>query len=88
MVHDDLVDEGIDDGDEERDDLDDLIAEITKQNPDFPALLEQAKRERLAMIARGEDPNDVPWDDDEEDEAQEQGQRPGSEPSPAPRAVS
>ncbi len=56
----------LDDDDDEHDDLDELIAEITKQTPDFPALLEKARQERIAARARGEDPNDIPWDDDEE----------------------
>lgn len=57
-----LASDEIDDCDDERDDLDEVIAEITQQNPHFPTLLEQAKQERLAAIARGEDPNDMPWD--------------------------
>ncbi len=73
-----------DDGDDERDDLDELIAEITKQNPNFPALLAEALRERMAMIARGEDPNDIPWDD-EEDEAQETSQETSAAQPTAPR---
>ena len=64
-----MVDNDIED-DSDHDDLDDLIAEITKENPNFPALLAEALQERLAIIARGEDPNDIPWDD-EEGEAQE-----------------
>jgi hypothetical protein len=42
-----------DDDEDKRDDLDELIAEITKQNPDFPALLEKARKERIAVRARG-----------------------------------
>ncbi len=64
-----MVDNDIED-DSDHDDLDDLIAEITKENPNFPSLLAEALQERLAIIARGEDPNDIPWDD-EEGEAQE-----------------
>jgi len=55
--------------DDERDDLDDLIAEIAKEHPEFPAMVEAGVRERLAAIARGEDPNDIPWDDEEEETA-------------------
>jgi hypothetical protein len=64
-LFDDEIDHIEDDIDSDHDDLDDLIAEITKENPNFPAMLEAALQERLAMIARGEDPNDIPWDDEE-----------------------
>lgn len=60
-----------DDAESDCDDLEDLIAEITRQNPNFPRLLEEARRERMAMIARGEDPNDSPQDGEKEDEGQE-----------------
>jgi hypothetical protein len=52
--------------DDERDDLDDFIAEIAKSDPDFPARVEAGVQERLTAIARGEDPNDIQWDDEEE----------------------
>ena len=38
--------------------LDEIIAERTKQNPDFPRLVEAALQRRKAMRAQGKDPND------------------------------
>jgi len=46
--------------DDERDDLDDLIAEIAKEHPEFPAMVEAAVQRRREARARGEDPNDLP----------------------------
>jgi hypothetical protein len=46
--------------DDEQDDLEVFIAECMKENPDFPALLEEAGQRRIAMVARGEDPNGPP----------------------------
>lgn len=46
--------------DDEQDDLEAFIAECTRENPDFPALLEEAWQRRMAMVARGEDPNGLP----------------------------
>jgi hypothetical protein len=59
----------IDDGEDERDDLDKLIAEIAQQHPEFPAMVEEALQERMAARACGEDPNDIPWDDEAEKDA-------------------
>ncbi|HUY78499.1 MAG TPA: hypothetical protein VMV29_17135 [Ktedonobacterales bacterium] len=42
----------------EVDDLTDFIAECAQDDPDFPALVEAALQRRLAMRARGEDPNE------------------------------
>ena len=44
--------------DDERDDLEDFIAECAKSDPELPALVEAALQRRLAMRARGEDPNE------------------------------
>ena len=44
--------------DDERDELDELITEIAKEHPEFPAMVEAALQERLVARARGEDPND------------------------------
>ena len=54
--------------DDEQDDLEGLIAEIAQNDPGFPALVEAAFQRRLAMRARGEDPND---ENDDEEPAQE-----------------
>lgn len=45
--------------DDERDELDELITEIAREHPEFPAMVEAALQERLAARARGEDPNDI-----------------------------
>ena len=39
-------------------DLTDFIAECSQNDPEFPALVEAALQRRLAMRARGEDPNE------------------------------
>ncbi|WIG58771.1 MAG: hypothetical protein OJF49_001517 [Ktedonobacterales bacterium] len=54
--------------DDERNDLDDLIAEITAKNPEFPAMVEAALQRRQAARARGEDPNQFAQPDEEEQE--------------------
>ena len=64
---------------DEEDFLDELIAESTKQDPEFPKLMEAAAQRRREARARGEDPNDVPQ---AEDEAPEQSAAPHS---PVPR---
>jgi hypothetical protein len=58
--------------DDDRDDLEDFIAEIAKTDPDFPARVEAGVQQRIAARARGEDLNDIPWDDEEEDAASPQ----------------
>ncbi len=58
----------IPDDDDERDELDELIAEIAQEPPEFPAMVEAALQERLAARARGEDPNDIPWDGEQEEQ--------------------
>ena len=40
--------------------LDEIIAERTKRNPDFPRLVEEALLRRRAARAGGEDPNAAP----------------------------
>jgi hypothetical protein len=45
--------------------LDELIAERTKNNPEFPKLIEAAAQRRQAARARGEDPNDFPQAEEE-----------------------
>jgi hypothetical protein len=45
---------------EEQNDLDDLIAEIAQQHPEFPAMVEAALQERRTLRERGIDPNDMP----------------------------
>ena len=52
---------------DEEDFLEELIADSTRQNPEFPKLLEAAMQRRREARARGEDPNAEP----EEDEANE-----------------
>ncbi|HEU5348569.1 MAG TPA: hypothetical protein VFU63_08140 [Ktedonobacterales bacterium] len=56
---------------DEEDFLEELIAESTKQYPDFPKLLEAAAQRRRTARARGEDPNAEP-EENEADETQEQ----------------
>lgn len=43
---------------QDEDFLDEIIAERTKRNPDFPRLVAEEMQRRKAMRARGEDPND------------------------------
>ena len=59
---------------DEEDFLEELIAESTRQNPDFPKLFEDAMQRRRDARARGEDPNAEPEEDEanEADKAQEQ----------------
>ena len=59
---------------DERDDLDDFIAEIAKDHPEFPAMVEAALQRRREARARGEDPNAEPEEDEanEADKTQEQ----------------
>ena len=45
--------------DDERDELGELITEIAKEHPEFPAMVEAALQERLVARARGEDPNGI-----------------------------
>lgn len=52
---------------DEEDFLEELIAESTKQDPDFPKLLKAAEQRRREARARGEDPNAEPEEDDAED---------------------
>jgi hypothetical protein len=58
--------------DDKRDDLEDFIAEIAKTDPDFPARVEAGVQRRIEARARGEDPNDILWDDEEEETATSQ----------------
>lgn len=51
--------------DDERDDLEEFIAECTQENPDFPAMVEAALQRRRAARANGEDPNKPDEADDE-----------------------
>ena len=63
MAHDRITDFSNDHDtrdDDERDDLDDFIAEIAKDHPEFPAMVEAALQRRREARARGEDPNDLP----------------------------
>ena len=57
--------------DDEEDFLEELIAESTKLNPDFPKLMEAAAQRRRQARARGEDPNAEP-EEDEADKTEEQ----------------
>ena len=43
--------------DDERDDLEEFIAECAQSDPEFPALVEAALQRRLEAIALGEDPH-------------------------------
>ena len=52
---------------DEEDFLEELIAESTRQNPDFPKLFEDAMQRRSDARARGEDPNAEPEDDETEE---------------------
>jgi septal ring factor EnvC (AmiA/AmiB activator) len=63
--------------DDEEDFLEELIAESTKLNPDFPKLMEVAAQRRQAARARGEDPNAEP-EEDEADTTEEQPTAPHS----------
>jgi hypothetical protein len=54
--------------DDERDDLDDLIAEIAQEHPEFPAMVEAALRERQAARVRGEDPTNTPQGEEDTQE--------------------
>ena len=49
------------------DDLEEFIAECTKEDPDFPTMVEAALQRRQAARARGEDPNDVPLAEEAEE---------------------
>ncbi len=48
---------------DEEDFLEELIAESTRQNPDFPKLFGDAMQRRRHARARGEGPNAEPEDD-------------------------
>jgi hypothetical protein len=52
---------------DEEDFLAELIAERTKKNPNFPAMVEAALQRRRAARARGEDPNNPALAETEED---------------------
>lgn len=56
---------------DEEDFLEELIAESTRRNPEFPKLMEAAAQRRRDARARGEDPNAEP-EEDEADKTQEQ----------------
>jgi hypothetical protein len=56
---------------DEEDFLEELIAESTRQDPEFPKLMEAAAQRRREARARGEDPNAEP----EEDEADKTAER-------------
>ncbi len=56
---------------DEEDFLEELIAESTKLNPDFPKMMEAAAQRRREARARGEDPNAEP-EEDVADKAKEQ----------------
>ena len=56
---------------DEEDFLEELIAESTRRNPEFPKLMEAAAQRRRDARARGEDPNAEP-EEDEADKIQEQ----------------
>ena len=56
---------------DEEDFLEELIAESTRRNPEFPQLMEAAAQRRREARARGEDPNAEP-EEDEADNAEEQ----------------
>lgn len=52
---------------DEEDFLAELIAERTKKNPSFPAMVEAALQRRKAARARGENPNAPTLEQTEED---------------------
>ena len=54
--------------DDDEDFLEELIAESTKRDPDFPKLMEAAAQRRQEARARGEDPNDTPQAAEETEE--------------------
>ncbi|GEM_PF-4252447 len=58
--------------DDERDELDDLIAEIAQRNPAFPAMVEAALQKRRAARARGEDSEAAAWEKTDAEDRQEQ----------------
>lgn len=53
---------------EEKDDLEEFIVECSKEDPNFPAMVEAALRRRQMMRARGEDPNDISVAEEEPEE--------------------
>jgi hypothetical protein len=55
---------------DEEDFLEELIAESTRQDPEFPKLMEAAAQRRREARARGEDPNAEP-EEDEADKTEE-----------------
>lgn len=52
----------------EKDDLEEFIADCSKEDPNFPAMVEAALQRRQAMRAQGEDPNEAAPTEKEADE--------------------
>ena len=57
---------------DEEDFLEELIAESTKRDPEFPKLVEEALQRRREARARGEDPNDLPPAEEAAEEAEDE----------------
>lgn len=61
-----IVDDDLDNlDDNDRDDLEEFIAECTRENPGFPAMVDAALQRRRAAQARDEDPNKTADDESE-----------------------